>query len=367
MIKRYSDFFIGNLWGDKIRYNLYISYSIRYLEYLLNRSINLDIEPSVNLIKNIEENETKHELVAVLKYINLHLEDHYELAKKLHYNLTSSDVLDTISSYQIKESLIYTIENIEKILNQNYKWPGRIAGRTHGQYAEIINLNDRLALFTHELKTCKKDLKRAANNLQGKAHGPTGQYKWEKQNNFIQSWGLKTPKVVTQVIPRHHYVDFMVALTKTASCIERFATNVRLSALSGINEMSENKLQYQCSSSAMPHKNNPILSENLCGLARLIRSNLIISFENISLWHERDMSHSSTERVIWEDSFHIINFMLKRVNVVISSISINHKKNNEIILENIDKLESHANMLKKIDEGQSTRMEVYDKELAKFR
>ena len=367
MIERYSDFVIKNLWSDKTRYNLYISYSIRYLEHLLNKSIDLNIEPSVDIIKNIEKNETKHELVAVLKYINLYLENHYELAKKLHYNLTSSDVLDTVSSYQIKISLIYTIENIDSILNENYRWPGKIAGRTHGQYAEVIDVNNRLSLFINELKTCKKDLKRAAKNLQGKAHGPTGQYKWEAQTKFIESWGLKTPKLVTQIIPRHEYIDFMVALTKIGSCIERFATNIRLSTLSGIDEMSENKTQYQCGSSAMPHKNNPILSENLCGLARLVRSNLMVSFENISLWHERDMTHSSTERIIWEDSFQLINFMLKRINVIISGISINHEKNNKVILENINKLESHENMLKKIDESQSTRMEIYDKELTKFR
>ena len=366
MIERYSDPFVKCLWGDKIRYSLYISYSLKYLEYLLGKPVEVDIEASVSEIKEIEK-ETKHELVAVLKYIDLHLEDNYELAKYLHYGLTSSDVLDTISSYQIKSCLDWVIKLIDKILNENYKWAGQIAGRTHGQYAEIVNLQNRLLLFLDELKTCKKDLKRAADGLQGKAHGPTGQYKWPGQTRFIQSWDLKIPKIVTQVIPRHHYIDFMVALTKTASVIERFATQIRLSALSGIDEMSEIRSQYQCGSSAMPHKNNPILSENLCGLARLVRSNLSVSFENVSLWHERDMSHSSTERVIWEDSFHLVCFMLQRTKVILDNLSINHKKNNEVINENLDKLQSHENMLKKIMNGQSTRIEVYTNELSKFR
>ena len=365
MIERYSVPVISHIWSDEFRYQMMINYSVRYLESFLNKSIDLNIKTNINKIKTFEL-ATKHETVAVLKYIDSQLKDH-EDKKYLHYGLTSSDILDTVSSIQIFQSLEVVISYIEILQNNDYEWPGRISGRTHGQYAEEIPMQLRLNLFYDELRSCKKDLINAQSLLMGKAHGPTGQWTWPKQNEFIRSFKLRTPKCVTQIIPRHHYIDFMVALTKTASCIERFATNIRLMSISGLDEIAETRTIDQCGSSSMPHKNNPIFSENLCGLARLVRSNLNVSFENINLWHERDMTHSSVERVIWPDSFNLVVFMLKRITIVLKNLYINDKLNQIVIDSNKDKLNSHKEMLNIIEDKDMTRMQVYEDQLTKFR
>jgi adenylosuccinate lyase len=365
MIDRYSVPIVSQIWNDEFRYQMMINYSLKYIEFFLKKEINLYIKADVEKIKALEST-TKHETVAVLKYIDSQLETH-EHKKYLHYGLTSSDILDTVSSIQIFHSIEIIILFIEQLFEAKYYWPGSISGRTHGQYAEEIPIQLRLKLFYEELRTCKKDLINAQSNLMGKAHGPTGQWAWQGQKKFIQSFKLKTPKCVTQIIPRHHYIDFMVALTKTASCIERFATNVRLMSISGLDEISETRTVEQCGSSAMPHKNNPILSENLCGLARLVRNNLDLSFENVNLWHERDMTHSSVERVIWPDSFNLTAFMLTRTKKILDSLYINDKLNQIVVEANKDKLNSHNDLLKLIQSKDLTRMQAYEKELSKFR
>ena len=365
MIERYSVPIISQIWSDEFRYQMMIDYSIKYLESFLNKKINVDIKTDIKKIKAFES-ITKHETVAVLKYIDSQLKEH-EDKKYLHYGLTSSDILDTVSSIQIFHSIEIIVVFIDLLFEGKYSWPGSISGRTHGQYAEEIPIQKRLNLFYEELRICKKDLINAQSSLMGKAHGPTGQWAWTNQNKFIRSFKLKTPKCVTQIIPRHHYIDFMVALAKIASCIERFATNIRLMSISGLDEIAEKQSEKQCGSSAMPHKNNPILSENLCGLARLVRNNLNLSFENVNLWHERDMTHSSVERVIWPDSFNLIGFMLIRINSILDNLYINDKLNEIVIETNRDKLNSHNDLLKLIQSKDLTRMQAYEEQLSKFR
>ena len=337
MIERYAHPEIKRIWSDQNKFNLWAKLELTYLEkflfhknpaigIILNKNINIDVQK----VKTLEAT-TKHELVAFLQYLEttIALAD---IKKFLHYGLTSSDIIDTASVLQIKESfaayysaycnLHFTLTN----LADKYEVNGLCAiGRTHGKHAEKILLADRFFLLLSELEYCYLELESAVESLPGKLSGPVGTSSHinpEVAKSTLSEFNLKPIEISTQIIPRHLFAKLTWAIGLTLSVYERFATMIRLSAIDEVNEIQEGFSPGQCGSSAMPHKNNPILSENICGLARLARRNIEPTLQNIPLWWERDISHSSVERVVWAESFHLLMHATTKMQALIDQIYI---------------------------------------------
>ena len=376
MIPRYLDKTIEYIWSSQYKYNMWARYERVYLNSLLIDinvpAPNIKTAPNINLNKVKEyESTTKHELVAFLldfdnqiKHTYANDPDHENLSRYLHYGLTSSDVIDTIFSFQLKQSvehceglLAILLSEVNEKIQETYTLSS--IGRTHGKHAETVMFSDRFKLFQKELLFCLDTLARAKETLYGKCSGTVGtasKVNLRAAKTVLNYFGLESAPITTQVIPRLFYQDIMHASAMLASAFERFTTMIRLSSIDEINELQEGFSAGQAGSSAMPHKNNPISSENISGLCRLIKSNYQVSLDNNNLWWERDISHSSTERIIWPQNFHLLAYTTARLtnllkNLVINKISI--EKN----LTHANGLLSHTQLLEK--SLQSDRMKAY--------
>lgn len=375
LISRYSDTVISDIWSDQNKVNKWVCYQTAYLNGII-KDKGFQISPLVpfsisldNVFKN--EKTTRHELVAFLQEYNRQLKsivpnEHNILSKYIHYGLTSSDVLDTVFSVQIKDSIKYCkliinnlIEEIDIKIQETKATP--CIGRTHGKHAEAIILSNRFELFKEELLFCLELFKNAETTLYGKCSGPVGIS--DKVNelgaqSIFDYFDLKPAPVQTQVIPRFYYHNTMHACVTLASIYERFAINIRLSCIDEINEMQEAFFQGQTGSSAMPHKNNPVSSEKICGLARLIKSNYQVSLDNNVLWWERDISHSSNERIIWSQVFNLVAHTTLTFTRLLKNLSLN----SDVMLSNLKNsgvLDSHKELLEESEK--SNRFDAYKK------
>lgn len=294
----------------------------------------------VSRIEEIEKT-TNHDVIAFVSNV---AENVGESGKFVHYALTSSDVLDTALSLQLREAgkiLVDGIVSLEKALNiQIQRHAATLCvGRTHGIHAEMTSFGVKLSGFAAELSRNKTRLKNALTQMQvGKFSGAVGTYtnlsqKIEKE--ICEKLGLMPEVIATQVIPRDRLAEVFSSIALLAGFIERLATELRHLQRTEVNEVSEHFALGQKGSSAMPHKKNPISAENLTGLARLMRSNLFSALENIVLWHERDISHSSVERVIIPDTFIICDYALNRLTQLISKIQVDKNQ----MQKNIDLLQ----------------------------
>ena len=335
MISRYEDFKINTIWSDENKYRLWEKIELEYLKELLSKkgmpflTCALPLQ-NIDMIKDYEK-VTKHELVAFLKELSSRFSPDSSYTKYLHYGLTSSDIIDTASSLQIRESInrLLHLVNIllEKItLTIFYKKAIPAIGRTHGKHAEEINFISRFQGFLDELTDARDELIEAKQSLWGKLSGPVGTSTFVNQNaadKVLKSLNLKPLAVSSQIIPRYLYIKPFYACLKLMLAYERFSTLVRLSAIDEVNEMQEGFTKGQAGSSAMPHKNNPIISENTAGLTRVVKSNFQAVIDNTNLWWERDISHSSTERIVWPDTFHILAHVTKNMTDLIVNLNIN--------------------------------------------
>lgn len=284
-------------------------------------------------IKRIDdiEKKTKHDVIAFLTSI---AEKVGPEAKYLHQGMTSSDVLDTCFNLQLKQAGKILTQDIDKLLKtlktKSKKYKNTITiGRSHGIHAEPVTFGLKLATYYAEFKRNKKRLEQAIDEISTCAiSGAVGTFAHIGPNieKFVaKKLGLKPEPISTQIIPRDRHAHFFNTLALIASSAERLATEVRHLQRTEVLEAEEYFSSGQKGSSAMPHKRNPVLSENITGLARLVRSYSIPSMENIVLWHERDISHSSVERNIGPDATVTLDFLLVRLNNVIANLVVHPK------------------------------------------
>ncbi len=318
---------------------------------------------SVERINEIERT-TNHDVIAFLTNVAEYVGPE---SRYIHLGLTSSDVVDTAFSIQIKESAEIIINDIESLLEvikakaMKYK-KSLMMGRTHGVHAEPMTLGLKFALWYDELIRDKARLEIAKKDISiGIISGAVGTY--ANIDTFVEEYvckklGLVPDNISTQIIQRDRHANFMAALAVLAGSLEKFTTEIRALQKTEFNELEEGFKKGQKGSSAMPHKRNPITCERISGLARVIRGNMLVSMENICLWHERDISHSSTERIIFPDSTTLIDYMLVTFQDVVENLVV-HEDN---MLKNLDLLGgavfSQQLLLALIDKG-ATREDAY--------
>lgn len=287
------------------------------------------------------EARTRHEILAFLEALEARLGFGDPLKRYLHYGLTSSDILDTALALQVREATGLLLEGWKRIagrLAQLAKKYSRTAmvGRTHGIHAEPITFGGKLAGWFSEAQRNLVRLKQAREILSyGKLSGAVGTHVYHSpqfEARVLRRLGLRPEPVSTQVIPRDRHAEYFCALALSACAVERFALEIRHLQRTEVREVEEPFGKGQKGSSAMPHKRNPVLCENLAGLARLVRGYLSAILENCALWHERDISHSSVERVAFSDGVILLDFMLWRFLSILDGLRVypeNMKRNLE--------------------------------------
>ena len=286
------------------------------------------------------EREVRHDVIAFLTCVNESLGE--DLARHMHVGMTSSDVIDTAFALQIQDSgkiikkdLDETIKSLKELAKKHKDTI--CIGRSHGIIAEVMTFGAKLCSWIDILERQRDNFEHALEQIRvGQISGPVGTYSNispEVEKITCKNLGLKPARVSTQIIARDYHAYFMQSLALIASVIEQFATEIRHLQRTEVLEAEEGFAKGQKGSSAMPHKKNPVLSENLCGLARVVRCNSLAAMENIPLWHERDISHSSAERIIFPDSLILVDFMLNRFNGVVQNLVV-HEKN---MLRNADR------------------------------
>lgn len=348
MIDRYSREEMKKIWDLNSKFDYYLRVEIAVCEAYskLGKIPKKDIEEikkrakfTIERIDEIEK-EVRHDVIAFLTCVNESLGE--ELARHMHIGMTSSDVIDTAFALQIQESgkiiekdLDETIKSL-KVLAKEHKNTICI-GRSHGIHAEVMTFGVKLCNWIDILERQRDNFKHALEEIRvGQISGPVGTYSNispEIEKITCKNLGLKPARVSTQVIARDYHAYFMQSLALIATVLEQFATEIRHLQRTEVLEVEEGFAKGQKGSSAMPHKKNPVLSENLCGLARVVRCNSLAALENIPLWHERDISHSSAERIIFPDSLILVDFMLNRFNGIVQNLVV-HEKN---MLKNTDK------------------------------
>lgn len=373
MIERYTRPEMGAIWTEENRFKAWLEVEILACEAWAELGVipKEDVKKlrerasfDVNRIKQIEE-ETRHDVVAFTRAVSETLGDE---RKWVHYGLTSTDVVDTALSYLLKQAneiLQKDLENFIAILRDKaleHKYTVMM-GRTHGVHAEPTTFGLKLALWYEEMKRNLDRFKRAREEIEvGKISGAVGTY--ANIDPFVEQYvceklGLKPAPISTQTLQRDRHAEYMATLALIATSIEKFAVEIRGLQKSETREVEEFFAKGQKGSSAMPHKRNPIGSENMTGMARVIRGMMLTAYENVPLWHERDISHSSAERIILPDATIALNYMLNRFGNIVKNLTVfpeNMKRNME---KTLGLIYSQRVLLALINKGM-TREEAYD-------
>ncbi|GEL67475.1 adenylosuccinate lyase [Marinilactibacillus psychrotolerans] len=373
MIERYTRPEMKKLWSEENRYNSWLEVEILADEAWaeLGEIPKEDVEKirekaSFDIERILEiEKETKHDVVAFTRAVS---ESLGEEKKWVHYGLTSTDVVDTAYGYQLKQVndiLRKDLKNLLEVIGEKaieHKYTVTM-GRTHGVHAEPTTFGLKLALWYSEMKRHIERFEHAARGVEaGKISGAVGTF--ANIPTFVEKYvceklGTRPQEISTQVLPRDLHAEYVSSIALIATSVEKFATEIRGLQKSETREVEEGFAKGQKGSSAMPHKRNPIGSENMAGLARVIRGHMITAYENVTLWHERDISHSSAERIILPDSTTLLNYMLNRFTNIVRNLTVfpeNMKRNMDATLGLIY---SQRVLLKLIDKGLS-REEAYD-------
>ena len=346
MIERYSRKEIKRIWDEKNKYQIWLDIEIAATEAmeklkLIPKGVALKVRKkaviNVDRIHAIEK-KVHHDVIAFLTSVT---EKVGSEGKFLHQGMTSSDVLDTCFNIQLVQSSKIINKEIDEILkvlkNKSLKYKKTICiGRSHGIHAEPTTFGLKLASFYEEFKRNKIRLERAVKDIStcaiSGAVGTFANIDPRVESYVAKKLNLKVEPISTQIIPRDRHAYYFSVLAIIASSVERFATEIRNLQKTELQEVEEFFDKKQKGSSAMPHKKNPVLSENLTGLARMVRSYVIPALENISLWHERDISHSSVERNIGPDSTITLDFALNRLKNILKNMNVYPKK----MLKNLD-------------------------------
>ena len=340
MIPRYSREIMTKIWSPEKKYQKWLDVEILACEAMAKlgkipksslKNIKENVSINVGRIDEIEKT-TKHDVIAFLTSLT---EKVGEDGRFIHMGMTSSDVLDTAFDVQLKEAAEILLEDIDKLLavlkrrafeNKNTL----MIGRSHGIHAEPITFGLKMALWYQEMQRNRRRLIQAKESISyGKISGAVGTFSFI--DPFVEEYvcrelGLKPAPVSSQIIQRDRHAEFFTTLAIIASSLDKFAQEIRLLQRTEVREAEEYFSPGQKGSSAMPHKRNPILSENISGLARLVRSYAVASLEDIALWHERDISHSSVERVIGPDATIALDFMLYRFTNMMDKLVIYPEK-----------------------------------------
>lgn len=373
MIIRYTRPEMAKIWSDKNRYNCWLEVEILADEAWaeLGEIPKEDVEKirknakfTVERILEIEE-ETRHDVVAFTRCVS---ESLGEEKKWVHYGLTSTDVVDTAYGYQLKQANDILRKDLadflEIIKDKALAYKDTVCmGRTHGVHAEPTTFGLKLALWYSEMKRNIERFERAAKGVEaGKISGAVGTFaniSPEVEAYVCRKLGIRPQEISTQILSRDLHADYISTIALIATSIEKFATEIRGLQKSETREVEEFFAKGQKGSSAMPHKRNPIGSENMAGLARVIRGHMVTAYENVNLWHERDISHSSAERIIIPDSTILLNYMLRRFGNIVKNLTVFP----ENMLRNMDAtfglIYSQRVLLKLIDKGMS-REKAYD-------
>ncbi|WAA12596.1 adenylosuccinate lyase [Fervidibacillus halotolerans] len=373
MIERYTRPEMGAIWTEENKYKAWLEVEILACEAWSELGVipKEDVEKirkgasfSVERIKEIEA-ETKHDVVAFTRAVSESLGDE---KKWIHYGLTSTDVVDTALSYLLKQANNILKKDLLRFIDilkrkaKEHKYTVMM-GRTHGVHAEPTTFGLKLALWYEEMKRNLERFKMAADGIEvGKLSGAVGTY--ANIDPFVEKYvceklGLKPSPISTQTLQRDRHAFYVATLALIATSIEKFATEIRGLQKSETREVEEFFAKGQKGSSAMPHKRNPIGSENMTGMARVLRGHLITAYENVTLWHERDISHSSAERIILPDATIALNYMLNRFGKIVDNLTVfpeNMKRNME---KTHGLIYSQRVLLALIDKGLS-REEAYD-------
>ena len=345
MIERYSLPEIAKVWSLENKYRTWLKVELAVCT-AYNKTGKIPDPSYENIIRKAKfnvneiqeiENVTKHDVIAFLtnvaKYVG-------EDSRFIHLGLTSSDVGDTSFSLLLKESLELILKKIEilreSLRNQALRYKHTpVMGRTHGIHAEPVTFGFKLLIFYEEIKRAEERIKTAIKSVSfGKLSGAVGNYaniSPEVEQAALDILGLKHI-LSNQVIQRDVYADAFYSLASIAASCEKIALEIRHLMRTEVAEAEEPFAPGQKGSSAMPHKKNPIVSENICGLSRVVRSNLIASLENIPLWHERDISHSSVERIIAPDSTILVYYIVHQLTYLIENLIVKE----ENMLKNIN-------------------------------
>jgi adenylosuccinate lyase len=340
MIPRYSREIMSKIWSSEKKYQKWLDVEILACEAMaklgkIPQSALKNIKKNVSIkVERIDEIEkiTKHDVIAFLTSLT---EKVGEDGRFIHMGLTSSDVLDTALAVQLKESAEILLEDIDRLLTvlkrRAYENKNTLMiGRSHGIHAEPITFGLKMTLWYQEMQRNRQRLIRAKESVSfGKISGAVGTFSFI--DPYVETYvcgklGLKPAPVSSQIVQRDRHAEFFTTLAIIASSIDKFAQEIRLLQRTEVREAEEYFSPGQKGSSAMPHKRNPILSENLSGLARLVRSYAVAALEDIALWHERDISHSSVERVIGPDSTIVLDFMLYRFTNMMDKLLIYPEK-----------------------------------------
>ncbi|GIN92947.1 adenylosuccinate lyase [Siminovitchia terrae] len=373
MIERYTRPEMGAVWKEKNRYKAWLEVEILACEAWAEfgeipkedvKKIREKAGFDVDRIKEIEL-ETRHDVVAFTRAVS---ETLGEERKWIHYGLTSTDVVDTALSYLLKQANTIIRKDLENFINilreKAIEHKDTVMmGRTHGVHAEPTTFGLKLALWYEEMKRNLERFNQAAAGVEfGKISGAVGTY--ANIDPFIEKFvceklGLQPAPLSTQTLQRDRHAHYMGVLALIATSIEKFAVEIRGLQKSETREVEEFFAKGQKGSSAMPHKRNPIASENMAGMARVIRGYMVTAYDNVPLWHERDISHSSAERIILPDATIALNYMLNRFGNVVKNLTVypeNMKRNMDRTLGLIF---SQQVLLTLIDKGLS-REEAYD-------
>ena len=338
MIERYSSEEMSSIWSDDNKIAKWLEVERSVIEVLENERITpkglskqLE-EVSISHSEVLErEAVTNHDLAAFVDILQSKIKKD---SNWIHYGLTSSDVVDTSNALLINESINVISEKINELIGVLKKRAvdeseTLIIGRTHGVFAEPTTLGNIFGNWCLEVSRGLNRLNSSAENIKvGKISGAVGNHSLiseELENKILENLSLKPEPLATQVVSRDRYAELFSSFAIIAGTFERIATNIRNYQRSEVSEMFEAFAEGQKGSSAMPHKKNPIGSERICGLARIVRGNAQASFETMALWHERDISNSSVERIILPDTFKLIDFMTKDLTKIINNLVIDHE------------------------------------------
>ena len=373
MLERYTRPEMGAIWTDQNRYQAWLEVEILADEAwaelgeipkedvaLIREKATFDIDRILEI-----EAQTRHDVVAFTRAVSESLGDE---SKWVHYGLTSTDVVDTAYGYLMKQANDLIREDLNRFVTiigekaKEYKHTVMM-GRTHGVHAEPTTFGLKLALWYAEMKRNVERFERAAKGVEaGKISGAVGTF--ANIPPFVEEYvceklGIRAQDISTQVLPRDLHAEYFSAMALIATSIEKFATEIRGLQKSETREVEEFFEKGQKGSSAMPHKRNPIGSENMAGLARVVRGHMVTAYENVSLWHERDISHSSAERIIIPDTTILIDYMLNRFGNIVKNLTVFPENMRRNMNATFGLIYSQRVMLKLIDHGM-TREQAYD-------
>lgn len=373
MIKRYSRPEMSAIWEDKTRFDTYLTIECLAAEAFCHLGVipNEDVKKiwdhasyDINRFEEIER-ETRHDVIAFTRAVSETLGDE---RKWIHYGLTSTDVVDTANGILFKKAneIIRQdlMEFIQVLKTQAIKYQNTpCIGRTHGVHADITSFGLKWALWYDEMQRNLTRFNHAAQGVEvGKISGAVGNF--ANTPPFVQDYvceklGISSAKISTQVLQRDRHADYFSTLALIGSSLEKIAVEIRHLQRTEVREVEESFRSGQKGSSAMPHKRNPISSENISGCARILRGYMIASFENIPLWHERDISHSSAERIMMGDATILLDYMLSRYKDTLANLTVFEERMIQNIQLTYGVIFSQRVMTKLIEKGLS-RENAYD-------